>query len=932
MSRLKITTIIILITLSALMGQSFQKPDSDKPGKMISAEITTADETSGRIDPFLKHTLNQIDQHKLSGTFSPGVFMEMNKNVRVNQGVLQKTSVPVFIKSKDVQTTISRIKSYGGIIYTVVEGIITAELPTSVTYDFASNPDVVYISGSYIREQLINESRTSSQVNLLHQGQGLPGSYKGKGVIVGIVDSGIDWKHPDFNNGSGNRIQFLWDMSGQGAPPANYNYGSEYSKSQLDLNQSTQIDGDDGGGHGTHVAGTAAGSGGGNPQYMGMAPESEIIFVKGFRDSPGFSDVDVVNGCNYIFQRAAEVQKPAVINLSLGGNFGPHDGTSLYEQALSGLTGEGKIIVAAAGNSGGQNIHLSYTTSGATYNDALETVWLVPENAAGSYIDLWYNNGNISVGIAAYDPSTQNLIGFTNPVSPGQQVQNQAFTVDGVTYGWFSIDATNANDPNNGGKEVFIALESNNGQVDLGSVYWSIYTYGSGTFDAWNIGGEFDTYSVDWFRPGDNQKTIGVPGTANKIICVGSYVTKNSWNDINGATQLQPGNPVIGNISSFSSIGPSRDNRVKPDIVAPGEVIVAALSSDLTQVPQEWILQGGKHQKMQGTSMAAPHVTGVIALLLQKNPQLNYDDVVNILKTTALKDNFTGTQPGNIFGYGKLDAYEAFLSVTGGGGGGGGQITILQEGFDNVFPGNGWEVKSLNQNYTWQQGNLQDQGFNLIDPSSLYSAVCPWIDQDQDEQLITPSFSLGSGSASIEFYAGYSTNWLTSATLNLRISTDNGATWVNLWSADNDGQNWMWRKKTVDLSDYSNKSNLKLSWQYIGNDGDFAGVDGIKLNGFQFVTSTDDLNVLPQSFAVHQNFPNPFNPSTTIRYQLPEQSEVTLKIMDILGNEVSTLVNEVKPAGNYEFTLNASGLSSGVYFYRLNAGSFTSVRKMTLLK
>ena len=251
------------------------------------------------------------------------------------------------------------------------------------------------------------------------------------------------------------------------------------------------------------------------------------------------------------------------------------------------------------------------------------------------------HGGNISVGLAAYNPSDGALIGYINGVPPGQKIEDMAFEVDGYTYGFVTIDATGINNPNNNSNEVIIYLDGHNGQVNIGDVWWTLYTFGAGTFDAWSVsGGVFSTYDgQSWLKPGDDLKTIGSPGSANKIICVGSYVTKDHWVDINGITQYQPGPPIIGAISSFSSIGPTRDGRLKPDIVAPGEVIVAAYSSFLTQTPASNILLGGKHQKMQGTSMASPHVTGVVALMLEKNGNLDYDQAVTILKNTT-KERF----------------------------------------------------------------------------------------------------------------------------------------------------------------------------------------------------------------------------------------------------------------------------------------------------
>jgi len=943
----KLITILLLAALG--LANSFAQLDfsannlSDKSktelSKRVNAEITHAENLGGKISPMLNLFLSKVLNYKGTPNKLYESLNQLSRVIYFYKGEEDECIVPVFIKTNSVELTEGVIKSLGGKIGTIADDIITAHLPVATVRSIAEQPEVIYIDASGISKPMIDVSRTEIKADQLHNGTGLPRPYKGNGVIVGVLDTGIDWKHQDFKNASGNRIRYLWDMSATGNPPPGFSYGYEYTKAQLDANQCQEIDGDDGGGHGTHVSGTAAGNGGALPNYIGMAPESDILFVKGFING-GFPNTNTVDGCNYMFQKAQQIGKPAVINLSLGGHLGPHDGTSLYEQALSNLTGNGKIIVAAAGNEGGNPIHLSYSVAGSSYNDAYETFFELYNNAAFVAVDMWYNGGNIYVGLAAYNPSNMNLIGYTNGVAPGQKIENAPFTVQGYTYGFVTIDASGVNNPNNGANEVVIVIDGNNGQVNIGNVFWTLYTYGTGTFDAWALGhGVFSTYAgQSWIKPGDDQKTIGMPGTSNKLICVGSYVTKTQWIDINGTTQYQPGNPIMGKISSFSSMGPSRDGRLKPDIVAPGEVIVAAYSSFLTQTPPQNILQGGKHQKMQGTSMASPHVTGAVALLLEKNSALNYDQVVSILKNTTKKDSYTGTSPNNTYGHGKLDAYNAFVNTPGGGGG---QTIILQEGFDGNFPPNGWQHQILNSSYTWQRGNPQNYNFNQIDPSSQYSAICPWVAQNQNEWLITPSFSLGSGSASIEFYAGHSHQWLTSATLKLHISTNGGTNWTQLWTAENDGQGWKWRQKIIDISAYSNQQNLKLGWQYIGNDGDLVALDGVKLLGF--VTDVNnDVNQI-YNFDLAQNYPNPFNPGTVISYQLPVSSDVTLKVFDILGREVATLVDEYKPAGMYEveFNLSAgrqgpvSGIrhpASGVYFYQLRAGSFVQTKKMILLR
>ncbi len=927
-----LTAVVFTLNIfSQQNGEGFRvNPKSiQDQNKIVLGEIQFRDGISDKISPLLNIFLDRITTVKGVKVKLPESVYGLKKIICFYGNDLNDLNIPLIIRTNSVTSAKNTIIMLGGKIGTVAGDIITADVPVTSVREIAVSPEIIYVDASTISELKIDVSRIEAKVDLLHSGNGISRPYKGNSIIVGVVDSGIDWQHPDFKNAGGSRIKYLWDMSGQGNPPAGYDYGTEYTKAQIDANQCQEIDADDGGGHGTHVSGTAAGNGSALTDYIGMAPESDIVFVKGFRSAPGFASNDVIDGCNYIFQKAQQLGKPAVINLSLGGHYGPHDGTTNYEQALSNLTGNGKIIVAAAGNEGDQTIHLSYEVSGTSYDNSYETFLDMFQGTTDFLADMWYSTGNISVGLAVYNPTDGTLIGYSNGIPPGQKVEDMPFEVSGVTYGFVTIDATGVNNPNNNSNEVIIYIDSHNGQINITDVWWTLYTFGTGTFDAWTIGGGvFSTYNQQsWFKPGDSEKTIGSPASANKVICIGSYVTKDHWVDINGVTQYQPGNPTIGAISSFSSIGPTRDGRLKPDLCAPGEVIIAPYSSFLTQTPPENILLGGMYQKMQGTSMASPHVTGTVALLLEKNGTLDYDQTVTILKNTTKKDSYTGTTPNNIYGYGKLDAYNAFINTPGGGGT---QTTILEEGFENNFPPDGWTKQVLNADYTWMQGNVQDHNFSEVDPTSQNSALCPWVAANQNEWLITPAFNLGGGNASIEFYAGYSTQWLTGATLKLHISTNGGTNWTELWTADNDGQPWDWRNKVIDITAYANKQNLKLAWQYVGSDGDIVAIDGIKLVGG--TTDVDDENITITDYMLFQNYPNPFNPVTIIQYSIPKISKVTLKIYDILGCEISTLINEEKPAGFYKVNWNASSYPSGVYFYKIRAGSFMETRKMILLK
>ena len=329
--------------------------------------------------------------------------------------------------------------------------------------------------------------------------------------------------------------------------------------------------------------------------------------------------------------------------------------------------------------------------------------------------------------------------------------------------------------------------------------------------------------------------------------------------------------------------------------------------------------------------MASPHVTGTVALMLQRNGTLDYTQTLNILKSTARKDNFTGPTANNTYGSGKLNALAAVQNTPGGGGPN--PITILQQGFDSqTFPPANWTTQILNPSNTWMQGNPQNNNFTQIDPTSQFSAICPWVNQNQNEWLISESFALGSGSATLEFYAGYSTAWLSYATLKLHISTNGGGSWTQIWEAENDGQGWMWRQKTIDISAYANNQNLKLGWQYVGNDGDLVGLDGIQVTGFTTGLQDQPHSNLPVQYSLSQNYPNPFNPETTIELKLPEASFVTLKIYNILGEQLEILLNKKLPAGTFLYKWNASHLASGVYLYRLDTGNYSKTRKLILMK
>jgi len=169
---------------------------------------------------------------------------------------------------------------------------------------------------------------------------------------------------------------------------------------------------------------------------------------------------------------------------------------------------------------------------------------------------------------------------------------------------------------------------------------------------------------------------------------------------------------------------------------------------------------------------------------------------------------------------------------------------LLTEGFDVDFPPADWTIIDFNPNgNNWIQTNPENNPFSEIDPTSLYSAMVPWVGEDQDEWLITPTIdAAGETPLKVEWYAGVSGSWIQFATLKLHISTDGGTTWTELWDAADvlePDAPWAWNFVSINLDDYAG-APFQLGWQYVGNDGDLAGVDGVVVkSGFDYIYQDD---------------------------------------------------------------------------------------------
>jgi subtilisin family serine protease len=512
-----------------------------------------------------------------------------------------------------------------------------------------------------------------AQIDTLHAATP---SVDGTGVIIGVIDNVLDIHHPDFRDANGaTRVLFLWDqrlipVSGEAGPPVapalpgfipqdGVTYGVEYSRARIDQELATvnppavpayttvrHAPPDPANGqaafeaawHGTKVTGCAAGNGLGSGA-PGAAPGSEIIFVSPLGYDSGVmlnaDNAGILDACAYIFARADQAGRPCVLNISLGDQQGPHDGTTMGERFLDSLLARpGRAITLSAGNAtrlaghaedqlapGGTKTLTLRVSAGTTGQSP-------PVNSDA--IEIWYDgHDRIAVTLASPGPNPVVL----GPVEPGTQPTGPD-TVGSISVLIKSV----VNDPRNGDNRISIMLIVPPGQsIPLGD--WQLTldarSVVNGRFNAWIDRNNWPSGpKLTWassIQPA--RLTLGVPATATLPITVGSH-----RNNI-GPLQL----------SNFSGRGPSRDGRIKPDLTAPGQDVVMPRPRNMYLVPPG----PAAAAQDRGTSFAAPIVAGAAALLFQcRGASATAADIKQILMQTA--DTTGIAVPDNGFGFGAL--------------------------------------------------------------------------------------------------------------------------------------------------------------------------------------------------------------------------------------------------------------------------------------
>ena len=496
--------------------------------------------------------------------------------------------------------------------------------------------------------------------------------YTGRGVILGLMDGGLYPNHINFQG----RVERLWHFSGQDGTSKEYT-ASTISTFTTDDKEET---------HATHVAGIMSGGYTGsvtyrdgsslrtaaNP-YYGVAPEATLAFSCG-----ELYDANILQGVQNIVEYAESQGMPAAINLSLGQNAGPHDGTDDFSAALNAL-GERALICISAGNEGDTDLSIEKTFTAS--DKSVKTILFYNNAYVDSnygYLDIWADDERpLTVTISNINSSGT----LSNTVTVSSNANGQSISKCVKSGG--SVDAYAGVDANNGRYNVLLdfyyalpktgrfAISVSGAEGQTVNMYFDGYSTFTNRYSA-------SASPLSGYTAGSPDMSINDMVCGPNVLSVGAYTSRRSWGEL-GSTSAATSSETVGDIASFSSYGHDFSGRQLPEITAPGTMIISSFSpayidggygsdygEDANTMTAKVTSGSTTHYwgSMQGTSMSCPFVTGTMALWLQADPSLTIDDVRRVLMTSSMEDDYTAAAP-NRFGYGKINAERGLQQLIG---------------------------------------------------------------------------------------------------------------------------------------------------------------------------------------------------------------------------------------------------------------------------
>ncbi len=630
--------------------------------------------------------------------------------------------VDLFIRGEE-NGVAGAVKAQGGRVKLLMNGLVSATVPVDHVQALAASPAVQGFEFSTSPGRVLNDSmRVKTRLVDVHAGTApLAAGYTGAGVVLGLIDSGVDLGHPDFQDSLGNtRVLKYWDQNyafDAQLTPQPYGYGQAWDSAAINAGNCPATDQPVWYGHGTTVTGTAAGNGRATGHFAGAAPDADIIMVASDFGRPNWK-ASVADAVKYIFDEAAALGRPVVINASIGDYYGSHDGLDAAARFIDSLLDAqpGRALVCAAGNSYTVPLyHLhsevdadtSFTWFATEGNNITQlgfpaALWEVWADTADFHVQYAVGADGGTAGYARRGNTPYRSI----PASLGVSYTDTLRSIDGNRLAIVQSRAELR------GAQVHIEVLL--ASPDSAYYNWAFLTTGDGSFDVWSsyafgtsrmvtnlpTPAQFPPI-VHYVLPDDDQRMVDSWACSDKVITVANYQNETNYIDYNGQPQSVPGTENA--IAPASSNGPTRDGRLKPDVAAPGDITFSAgplsfIASLLSGTGAFKVAPGGFHIRAGGTSIASPVVAGTIACYFEKCPTANYADVIASIERTAWGDAFTGALPNNRWGHGKLNSFRAItrrgdlpLSADP-------SPVICANDSVEVFTGTGWS------SYAWSNG------------------------------------------------------------------------------------------------------------------------------------------------------------------------------------------------------------------------------------
>lgn len=587
------------------------------------------------------------------------------RNGAMSTPALMTEKICAFIrfKSGDADSLLTR---FGCEKVTQIGDIYIANIPVAQLEALASVDEVKRIE-TQTSGRLTNNI-TPRWVNTadIYSGTGLPQAFDGSGVLLGLIDVGIDVTHPTFYNKDGTtyRIKvYVDDFDNENTTRGVLTPIGREATNMEDILYNRQFSGDTVNSHGSHTLGIAAGSGYGTP-YRGVAYGADIIAINSKTVKPSFiNSADQAARMKRIFDYADETGQPCVISYSIGFDDNPFD-AQLFGDALQKMVGPGRILVASAGNAGNKKTYINKPIGIKEVGAGLS----VPDNTTKGFYMISHQPFRIKCYSTArvytyygekYFATDSLTIETTNLPTDSIEFSGHHIYIEQADSFYIFKDRRTSLELGDCNVLAFI-IEGENADVQAYSDYVSDFS-------------PLDSYNTDDSRFGhaESSHNIGLPASLPQTVSVGALIGNEWFINSNGDT-LGKYYGTLGTIAPFSSTGSTKSGLIKPDVVAPGVNVISAGNSysadsfsDMMVTVTNFNGRDYPWIAASGTSMSAPCVSGIVALWLQADPTLTPDRVKQIFRETSQHPDTTMTYPNNTYGNGLIDAYAGMLKVLG---------------------------------------------------------------------------------------------------------------------------------------------------------------------------------------------------------------------------------------------------------------------------